>query len=189
MTVRSTRGARLLLLTAATALLAALVVPAGSAEARRYATAAIASPEGDRIGSVRFIERRGVVEVRAEVRDLSPGFHGFHIHENGTCEPTFAAAGGHWNPDGTDHGEHAGDMPSLYVMEDGTAELAFTTDAFTVDELLEGHAVMVHGGRDNFANIPDRYFSTTEEVNGPDSETLAAGDAGPRVGCGVIGTR
>lgn len=187
MTLIRSRPARWALLLVATAVFAAWTLQAGSVEARRVARATLANADGEEIGQVRFVERRDGVEVRAEVSGISPGFHGFHVHENGTCEPDFAAAGGHWNPDGTDHGAHAGDMTSLYATADGSAALAFTTDAFTVDELLAADvAVMVHGGRDNFANIPERYLSTTEDVNGPDSETLGAGDAGPRVACGVV---
>jgi Cu-Zn family superoxide dismutase len=79
-------------------------------------------------------------------------------------------------------------MPSLLVMEDGTASIRFKTDAFTVEELFDadGSAIIVHAGRDNFANIPTRYYSTTEGVYGPDSATLATGDSGARTACGVV---
>ena len=80
-------------------------------------------------------------------------------------------------------------MPSLLVLDDGTAQLQFATDRFTLAELLEGDgsAIIVHALPDNFANVPTRYQSTTEGVFGPDSATLATGDAGGRVACGVVG--
>ena len=50
----------------------------------------------------------------------------------------------------------------------------------------DGSAIIVHEGRDNLANIPERYHSHTEYVFGPDSATLGTGDAGARLACGVI---
>jgi Cu-Zn family superoxide dismutase len=113
---------------------------------------------------------------------MPPGFHGFHIHTTGRCEPPdFTSAGGHLNPTGADHGDHAGDLPSLLVNEDGRGLLAAVTDRFSLAELRDddGSAVMVHSGRDNFANIPARY-------GGPDAETRSTGDAGSRLACGVV---
>ena len=73
-------------------------------------------------------------------------------------------------------------------LDDGTAQLQFATGNFTVAELFDadGTAVIVHALPDNFANIPARYQSTTEGTFGPDSATLATGDAGGRVACGVV---
>jgi Cu-Zn family superoxide dismutase len=79
-------------------------------------------------------------------------------------------------------------MPSLLVLADGTAQAQFASDRFAIDELFDadGSAIIVHAASDNFANIPTRYQSTTEGVFGPDSATLATGDAGARVACGVV---
>ena len=93
----------------------------------------------------------------------------------------FLSAGAHLNPDDTDHPDHAGDLPSLLVMDNGEATLAATTDRFTIDDLLDedGTAFMVHSEADNFAHIPDRYDE-------PDQDTLDTGDAGDRLACAVI---
>jgi Cu-Zn family superoxide dismutase len=133
-------------------------------------------------------ERHGGVVVRASVHGLTPGFHGFHVHAVGECAPPFTSAGGHYNPDGTGHGQHAGDMPSLLVNADGTADLQFTTDRFSLAELRDsdGTAIIVHASPDNFAHVPTRYHSHTENTFGPDSATLATGDAGARVVCGLV---
>jgi Cu-Zn family superoxide dismutase len=133
-------------------------------------------------------EKEGTVLVRAVVHDLPAGFHGFHVHAVGECVPPFTSAGGHYNPADASHGEHAGDMPVLLVNDDGTAQLRFTTDRFSVEELFDadGSAIIVHAAPDNYANIPDRYHSHTEDVFGPDSATLATGDAGGRLACGVV---
>lgn len=94
--------------------------------------------------------------------------------------------GGHYTGGDLEHGEHAGDLPSLLVTDNGKARLSFVTDRFTLDELrdADGSAVMVHEGRDNFANIPDRY--SVDGESGPDRTTVDTGDAGTRAACGAI---
>ncbi len=145
------------------------------------ATADLADADGNNVGAVTFTEADGAIRVTATIDEFSPGFHGFHIHETGLCNPTFDLAGGHHNPGENNHGDHAGDMPVLLVTENGTAELTFTTDRYDAGELddLDGSAVIVHAGPDNYANIPDRY-------GGPDEDTNGAGDAGARDACGTV---
>ena len=161
----------------------------GDERSGRHAVTVLRNADGDRVGVAFFRERRDKVTVSASVWRVEPGFHGFHVHTVGVCEPPFTSAGGHYNPAGADHPDHAGDLPSLLVNEDGKGELRFTTDRFSVRDLLEGDgsALMVHEGRDNFANIPDRYQQGDSGVYGPDDETLDTGDAGDRFACGVVG--
>jgi Cu-Zn family superoxide dismutase len=74
-------------------------------------------------------------------------------------------------------------MPGLLVSSGGRAEARFITDRFSLAQLrdADGSAAMVHGLPDNEANIPvDRYDPD------PDAMTLATGDAGPRIACGVV---
>jgi Cu-Zn family superoxide dismutase len=159
----------------------------------RRAYAVLKNADGDRVGVAFFRERYDEVEVSAAVWDQTPGFHGFHVHTVGRCDPpTFMSAGGHYNPTGAGHGDHAGDFPSLLVTEDGSARLQFVTDRFSIRDLFDadGSALMVHTGRDNFANIPNRYRSpASPPEGGPDPETLETGDAGARAACGVIERR
>jgi Cu-Zn family superoxide dismutase len=188
---------RLLVLVAVLTLGAATVAFAGSRGdgdrrghhgKHRTATATLRDATGERVGHVWLKQHRRSVTVFAQVEGLPPGFHGFHIHTTGKCEPpTFESAGGHFNPTEEPHGDHAGDLSTLLVMEDGTATLATTTDRFSLRDLREGDgsAVMVHELADNYANIPDRYSSEPGE-SGPDEETLATGDAGSRLACGVL---
>jgi Cu-Zn family superoxide dismutase len=132
---------------------------------------------------------------------LTPGFHGLHIHAVGKCEadsvaPTggapgdFNSAGGHFQKAG--HAGHpaSGDLTSLEVREDGSAKLVTTTDAFTAEDLLGGAktAIIIHAQSDNFANIPPERYQQVNGAPPPDAETLATGDAGKRVACGVIST-
>jgi superoxide dismutase, Cu-Zn family len=153
---------------------------------RPTAATTIYDMNGKRVGVAFFRQRQGEVAVTAAVWGLAPGFHGFHVHAVGECVAPFMSAGGHFNPTGAEHPNHAGDMPSLLVNADGTAELHFTTDRFSLDDLFDadGSALIVHAGRDNFANIPERY--TSGGVPGPDAATLETGDAGARAACGVI---
>jgi Cu-Zn family superoxide dismutase len=157
---------------------------------RHIATASLRDASGDRVGRVWFEQhgRDGAVTVFARVHDLPPGFHGFHIHTTGVCEPPdFTSAGGHFNPTDASHGDHAGDLPTLLVNEDGSGLLAAATDRFTLRDLRDddGSAVMVHELADNYANIPDRYTSSAGGT-GPDEETLSTGDAGSRLACGEL---
>lgn len=162
---------------------------------RADAVAPLKDAEGDPVGVVRFDARRGGgVAVEAEANDVAPAdeFHGFHVHTTGECDPTtdtpFSSAGGHLSPDGATHGEHAGDFPVLLVKPGGRAEAEFETRRFRLPQLFDGDgsAVIVHAGRDNYANIPERYHSRAEDVLGPDPATRATGDAGDRFACGVV---
>ncbi|MBD0282373.1 MAG: superoxide dismutase family protein [Thermoleophilaceae bacterium] len=158
----------------------------------RRAVAVLENASGDRVGVAFFKERRWGVEVSAAVWDQTPGFHGFHAHAVGRCVPPFTSAGGHYNPTGAPHGEHAGDFPSLLVTREGSGRLQFVTDRFRIGDLFDadGSAVIVHAGRDNFANIPNRYRSpASPPQGGPDRETLESGDSGARVACGVVERR
>lgn len=168
------------------ALAGAVLAQGGQSVDKRVARATLVDAGGATIGVVRF-ERRGrsrALRVSVTVRKLSPGFHGFHVHTVGKCEgPSFMTAGPHLNPAGAGHPGHAGDMPPLLVTGGGKAEARFTTDRFSLADLRDGDgsAVMVHGLPDNQANIPaDRYDPD------PDAMTLATGDSGARVGCGIV---
>jgi Cu-Zn family superoxide dismutase len=76
--------------------------------------------------------------VNIHVKGLAPGLHGVHIHAVGSCSPTFAAAGGHYNPLAHEHGlenpagPHAGDLPNLVVNGAGVGYLDATTDRVTL---------------------------------------------------------
>lgn len=147
--------------------------------------------DGDRVGTIWMSQAGGAVRVSARFHSLTEGFHGFHVHQVGSCEPgdpatPFTGAGGHHVGTGGAHGDHDGDLPSLLVRSDGRAQLSFVTEGFSLQELrdADGSAVMVHSGPDNFANIPARYSSA--EGPGPDDETRRTGDAGARVACGVV---
>jgi Cu-Zn family superoxide dismutase len=153
-----------------------------------HASAGLRDLDGERVGRVFFIEHHDRVYVEVRVRDQTAGFHGFHVHETGVCEPPFESAGGHLAAAGEPHPDHIGDLPVLQVGAGGRSYQVTTTDRFSVGDLFDadGSAVIVHADPDNYSNIPERYTSSLSGEPGPDAETLAAGDSGDRVACGVV---
>ncbi|MDQ3978468.1 MAG: superoxide dismutase family protein [Actinomycetota bacterium] len=146
------------------------------------ATADMVDTQGRALGRVTFSEQGGRTVVDVSLRGLTPGFHGFHIHAVGKCEPPFTTAGGHLAVGDQGHPDHAGDQPVLLVLGDGTAELRFTTDRYRLSDLLstDGRAVIVHAAADNYGNVPTRYAPAVDE------NTTRTGDAGDRIACGVV---
>jgi Cu-Zn family superoxide dismutase len=164
--------------------------PVSAKNEAEEARALLRNSAGGPVGVAKLTEEEGEVLVRVTVHDLAPGFHGFHVHAVGSClAPTFLSAGGHFNPSGEVHGDHAGDLPILLVNADGTGEARFKTDRFKVSDLFDANAsaLIVHADADNYANIPARYHSHAEDTYGPDTATLATGDSGARLACGVVG--
>jgi Cu-Zn family superoxide dismutase len=129
-------------------------------------------------GNVRFVQTGDKVQVSGEVRGLPPNTeHGFHVHEKGDCSSGDGmSAGGHFNPTGAAHGNHAmgphhtGDLPSLKADANGVASFSFESSTIAVGSGLTnivGKGLIVH--RD-----PDDY------------KTQPTGNAGPRLACAVI---
>lgn len=160
------------------------------------ATADLVDPNEGSLGTVTITETENGTEFDVAAENMEPGMYGFHVHQIGECDPgsanpddpedtgDFKSAGGHIpGADDADHPDHAGDLPTLLVNEDGTGTMTVATDRLTEAELLDddGAAIMIHSDPDNFANVPDRYAE-----NGPDEDTLSTGDAGDRLGCGVV---
>jgi Cu-Zn family superoxide dismutase len=140
---------------------------------------AVVSPLGSNTaaGTVQFSAGTGGVAVKATLKGLAPGTHGFHVHEFGDCTaPDGASAGGHFNPAAKPHGaptdatRHAGDLGNVTAAADGTATLQWTDPAMKLDgpDGVIGHAVIVH-------------------QNADDLKTQPTGNAGGRVACGVVG--
>jgi len=176
-----------------------------AAEAGDTLTAQLKTADGVQVAAATFEFKDGFATVTVQTTAgglLAPGFHGLHIHAAGKCEPNsvapaggapgdFLSAGGHFQAPGHTGHPASGDLTSLQVRPDGTATLVTTTEAFTKDDLLAGAktAIIIHADADNFANIPPaRYQQINGGAPGPDETTMATGDAGKRVACGVIGT-
>lgn len=175
-----------------------------AAESGEKLTAALKLANGTPVATadIEFANGYATVTVQTTAPDeLTPGFHGLHIHSVGKCEANsvapaggapgdFNSAGGHFQKAGHTGHPASGDLASLQVREDGTAKLVTTTDAFTAEDLLGGAktAIIIHEKADNFANIPPERYQQVNGAPPPDETTLATGDAGKRVACGVIGT-
>jgi len=126
-------------------------------------------------GTVTFSTADGGVRVVAEVENLSPGDHGFHVHQTGDCSaPDGTSAGGHYNPVSQDHGaraadvRHVGDLGNLSAGDDGRARVDFvdTGIALSGEHSIIGRAVIVHAAADDYSQ--------------------PTGNAGARLACGVI---
>ncbi|MBL4634834.1 MAG: superoxide dismutase family protein [Kofleriaceae bacterium] len=158
---------------------AAKPVATDSAEVKASAT--IESKSGSKVtGSISFTMKGDKVWVEAKLTGLTPGEHGFHVHEKGDCSsPDGKSAGGHFNPSSVDHGgpdmemHHAGDLGNIVANAEGVAEMkvelptSFLSLDAKADNNIIDRAVVVHGGTDDLKSQP-------------------SGAAGPRVGCGVI---
>ena len=143
------------------------------------AVAVIASKSDSHLsGKATFHAAKGKVKLKLEIAGAEPGTHAVHLHEKGDCTaPDGSSAGGHWNPTHEDHGKwaaspfHHGDIGNVEVGADGKGTLTLTTDLWTIGGAPEtdvvGKAVIVHAKADDFATQP-------------------TGNAGGRVGCGVV---
>lgn len=143
-------------------------IPHGAPEAAACLTGGPEAPE--LAGSVCFYSVRGGTLVAARIRGLPRSdacrFFALHIHEGGDCGGAgFADSGGHFNPAGAAHPEHAGDLPPLLGCG-GRAFLAVFTDRFRVRDVL-GRTVVIHSRPDDFHTQP-------------------SGNAGNKIACGVI---
>jgi Cu-Zn family superoxide dismutase len=154
------------------------LVGAGGVAAQPVAEAKLAPTQGNKAsGTVSFTQMGNKVRVVARVSGLTPGSHGFHVHDKGDCSaPDAMSAGGHFNPGGKPHGHphkgehHAGDMPMLVADNAGNAELTTELTAITVSDgpaSVVGRAVVVHADPDDFTTQP-------------------TGNSGARVACGVV---
>jgi Cu-Zn family superoxide dismutase len=153
----------------------AIPIAADAAPSTRHATAALRDAAGEVVGLAVFAEMRsGGVQVVVIARGMTSGLHGLHVHTIGTCTaPTFASAGGHFNPLGVPHGSHAGDLPDLSVNPGGVGTMVGTSSSFT---LLPGSLSLFDG--DGSALVV--------HANADDHATDPSGNSGARIACGVI---
>jgi Cu-Zn family superoxide dismutase len=142
---------------------------------------ALKDASGKDVGTATFRESRRAANLTIVVslKNLTPGDHAVHIHQNPVCEaPDFKSAGGHFNPDAKQHGtanpmgHHNGDFDKNITIGDaGTGEITYRVSYLTLapgaPNSVLGHSVMVHAKPD-------------------DMKTDPTGNAGDRVACGVI---
>jgi len=136
--------------------------------------------EGSQIeGLVSFAEYEDGLNIDIVLANVpGSGNHGIHIHENGSCDDGGKAAGGHFNPDGVDHGmlskdgfenAHVGDMGNIEINEDGEGRASTVLAGVQLDNgpyAIVNKAVILHEKEDDFGQ--------------------PTGNAGGRIGCGII---
>lgn len=127
-------------------------------------------------GTVSFSKVKGGVRVIVEMKGLTPGKHGIHIHEFGDCSaPDASSAGGHFNPENEQHAgpmdnmRHEGDLGNIVADENGNAHLDYVDTKMELKgkKSIIGKSIIVHQNED-------------------DLKTQPTGNAGPRIACGVI---
>jgi Cu-Zn family superoxide dismutase len=161
-----------------TIVLVVTLVAVAQAQVVTRAVAVLSPTKGNSVsGTVTFTKVQTGVKIVADVSGLTPGAHGFHIHEFGDCTaPDASSAGGHFNPSHTYHGapdmpfRHVGDFGNLVADASGKAhyERVDTIVFLNGPNSVIGHAVIVHEKADDFKTQP-------------------TGNAGGRAACGVIG--
>lgn len=138
---------------------------------------------GDAVGTVTISETKYGLVFTPDLSGLAGGIHGFHVHENPSCDAAekdgkmtaAQAAGGHLDPQKTDkHGlpwgdGHLGDLPPLYVNADGTSTNPVLAPRLAALTDVQGRSLMIHAGGDNHADTPQ-----------------PLGGGGARIACGVI---
>ena len=163
------------------ALAALLLSAAALPAAAQTAKASLKNAEGKDVGTVTLTQTPHGVLLSLAVKGLPPGEHAFHVHAVGKCEPpSFTSAGGHFNPDGHKHGmmaaegQHAGDMPNLFIPANGELTAEVQNAAITLDKGkpnsvfdADGSTLIIHANKDDYKTDP-------------------TGDAGGRIACGVI---
>jgi Cu-Zn family superoxide dismutase len=179
------RGSTLRKLFAAALVLLVPVFVLGAKQQERKAVApkramAVIHPLGNNrvIGLVSFIQQGDVVQIRGKLTGLTPGQHAFHVHEWGDCSSSDGmSAGGHFNPDKKHHGgphaeeRHVGDLGNITAGRDGVAIIEMSDKLISLQEgphSIIGRSLIIHAGVDDLKTDP-------------------SGNAGGRIGCGVVG--
>jgi len=162
-----------------TAITAQAQAPEEKSSVPLKAVAVLHPTQGNNVsGTITFTEVADGVQVHAEVTGLTPGKHGFHVHEFGDCTAADASsAGAHFNPTKQPHAapdataRHVGDMGNIEADTSDAAKLDYLDHNMSLandERSIIGRSVVVHAKADDLKSQP-------------------AGDSGARVACGVIG--
>jgi Cu-Zn family superoxide dismutase len=155
---------------------------ANAAKPVKKTTVALKDAKGNSVGSATLKTSGKGVEVKLDVKDLPPGVHALHFHQNAKCEPPdFKSAGPHFNPDNKQHGSlnpsghHNGDMPNFTVAANGTSQAKIKNPDVVLGTGTEANSLFANGGTSLMIHAKD-----------DDMKSDPAGNAGDRIACGVI---
>jgi len=139
---------------------------------------------GEQVKGVLHFEQasNGPVEIKGEITGLTPGNHGFHVHEFGDYTNGCMSSGPHFNPTKTTHGapddavRHVGDLGNVVANNDGTAAVNITDSIIQLSgpNGILGRTIVVHADPDDLGK-------------GGHELSAVTGNAGARVACGIIG--
>ncbi|CAG9535421.1 unnamed protein product [Cercopithifilaria johnstoni] len=123
--------------------------------------------------------------IYGEISGLTPGLHGFHIHQYGDATNDCISAGSHFNPFGNTHGgptdqmRHIGDLGNINAGNDGIAHVNIISNDIKLSGPISiiGRSLVVHAKADDFG----------KGVGDEREESLKTGNAGGRVVCGIVG--
>ncbi|XP_066984315.1 uncharacterized protein [Macrobrachium rosenbergii] len=134
-------------------------------------------------GSIQFSRSPLGILISGTVTGLAPGFHGFHVHENGDTGNACTAAGAHFNPLMRKHGSpkdfnrHAGDLGNIVADEYGRTTFSLVDNHISLDPssqtYIGNRAVVIHANEDDLGR-------------GGNADSLSTGNAGGREGCGIV---
>uniref|UniRef100_A0A804KLS0 Superoxide dismutase [Cu-Zn] n=1 Tax=Musa acuminata subsp. malaccensis TaxID=214687 RepID=A0A804KLS0_MUSAM len=127
-------------------------------------------------------EDNGPTTVNVRVTGLTPGLHGFHLHEYGDTTNGCISTGAHFNPNKMTHGapedevRHAGDLGNIVANSEGVAEATKVDSQIPLSgpNSVVGRALVVHELEDDLGK-------------GGHELSLTTGNAGGRLACGVVG--